>query len=314
MFFCGIFFAGFRHFLYFVNFSFKKHIIGRQKSTKEKRMKAHNSRIVAISIIASILIGGCATRDNALNITDLNISKNSILVEHENIKSATAILIKKTEMCDRLSQEQKTLSSSIAESNSRNRELFAKIDEMNTRLSMFTDEIGFLKTEIENLKSKSREVIHPIVQREHDDNQTVDINTSIKNIVVPKIPKVSAAKVSSKSPRLSTQQKKRKQSVQECTVNAKQERSNEPKQNAIKIVVSSPVAMNFQDVTGRIIVNHSKVFVRTSPELTAKSVSTHVQEGDVFTYVAKNKDWFKLKSGKYISSKVVVDLSEQNKK
>lgn len=276
-------------------------------------MKAHNSRIVAISIITSILIGGCATRDNALNITDLNISKNSILVEHENIKSATAILIKKTEMYDRLSQEQKTLSSSIAESNSRNRELSAKIDEMNTRLSMFTDEIGFLKTEIENLKSKSREVIHPIVQREHDDNQTVDINTSIKNIVVPKIQKVSAAKVSSKSPSLSTQQKKHKQSVQECTVNAKQERSDGPKQNAIKIV-ASPVAMNFQDVTGRIIVNHPNVFARTSPELTAKSVSTHVQEGDVFTYVAKNKDWFKLKSGKYISSKVVIDLSEQNKK
>jgi len=273
-------------------------------------MKTQNSRIVAISIIASILIGGCATHDSALNISDLNISKNSILVEHENIKSATAILIKKTEAYDRLSQEQKNLFSTMNESNSHYRELSAKNDELNTRLSLLTDEVGFLKTEIKNLKLKSIETIAPIIQRDMDENKTVDINTSIKNIVAKKTPKIPAVKVTPANPRISMQQKRRKQSVQECTVNANKQYNNEPKQ----IIVSPPVSMNFQDVSGRVIVNHSKVFVRTSPELTTKSVSTQVQEGDIFTYVAKNKDWFKLKSGKYISSKVVVDLSGQQKK
>jgi hypothetical protein len=270
-------------------------------------MVVNNGKIFAVSILASILISGCVPQGAALNVADLNISKNSIMIEHENIKSATAILIKKSEGYDRFQLDQKNMALQINESNSRYQDLLNKNDDLRSRLSIVSDEVGYLKNEIETLKAKHFESLRSAEKTIIDENKSISINNSPGEIIAPAIPKVTTIKLSAEHVPLNNKKKKAEPDLVTSTSN--KTNHTQSKKPPIHTIVAPAVSMSFQDSEGKVIVNRPNVFVRTAPELTVKSKSENVGEGDVFTYVAKNKDWYRLKSGAYISSHAVVDLT-----
>lgn len=82
-----------------------------------------------------------------------------------------------------------------------------------------------------------------------------------------------------------------------------------PSAHKKKIIAPAVVAVveEFHDEEGRVIVKYKKAFTRTSPELLKRAIGPRVNEGDIFTFVAKSDRWYKLKSGLYISKMVVCE-------
>lgn len=109
------------------------------------------------SLVVIPFLVGCATPDpksQQLGSLELNISKDSAIVEQENIKSAVAILIKKTEKGDIELAESKSLSNqnkdSIQQLIQQIKQLSSKVDDISVKSSMTTDDIKTLK---DNLSS-----------------------------------------------------------------------------------------------------------------------------------------------------------------
>lgn len=88
-------------------------------------------------------------------------------------------------------------------------------------------------------------------------------------------------------------------------------KEKEPKKKVRKTKkVSAPaVEEKFEDADGRVVVKYKNAFTRHSPTFGKKSKSTEANEGDIFTYVAKSENWYKLTSGDYISKTVVCETS-----
>lgn len=258
------------------------------------------AHIFAVSSI-SLVLSGCVAHNNEpkLNIADLNISKNSHMVEHENMKSATSILIKKSEQYDRIATEQKNLSSALLENNTKIRQLNAKDDDLSMKILFLTDEINKLQNEVLSLKSKQKE---PIANPISTVVESPQINTPVAPIV--KTEPVPNSKVENNKPKRSI---KDKDSAKKTSQKCPQDLSKK------NVLIAAPVVEDFSTSEGKIIVSKNNVFVRSEPIAEKKYVSNSVNEGDVFTYIAQSRSWYKLKSGKYISKKVVVDLSTVKK-
>lgn len=264
------------------------------------------TKIFAISTI-TLIFSGCVAQPAGPkhNGADLNISKNAQFIEHENIKSATAILIKKSESYDRIGAEQKNLSSLISENTSLIKQLNTKNDDMSMKLLFLTDEINLLKNELAALKMKQKDSTLPAISTPAASTPPTT-QLPIDSIAAPsvKIESVPNTKVSNVP--VKTSQKKRP-TAQKATQKCQSAPSKK------KVINADPIIETFSDSEGKIIVNKKGVFVRSAPVAEKKYVSANVGEGDVFTYIAQSPNWYKLKSGSYISKKVVVDLSAAKK-
>lgn len=275
----------------------KKHIKDRKTEGVLMQYIAH---IFAISTI-SLALSGCVAHNSEPkpNITDLNISKNSQIVEYENVKLATAILIKKSEQIDRLGVEQKSLSSMLNDSSTKIRELNTKNEDLSMKILFLTDEVNKLQNEISAFKSKQKELSSEIAPLSIEQNEPAN-----QTVPVLKVESLPNSKVENKKPNSTAKyQSVAKKPIQKCQNDA-------PKK---KILNAAPIIETFSPREGKIIVNRKNVFVRSEPIAEKRYVSDSVNDGDVFTYVAESRSWYKLKSGNYISKKVAVDLSVSKK-
>lgn len=116
------------------------------------------------SLVAIPFFIGCAKPDiknQQLSDSELNISKDSVIVEQENLKSAVAILIKKSEQGNREAAEAKALSNlnrdSVQQLAQQIKQLNSRIDEIFVKISMTSDDIMALRGSLSSLKSSGVE-------------------------------------------------------------------------------------------------------------------------------------------------------------
>lgn len=74
-------------------------------------------------------------------------------------------------------------------------------------------------------------------------------------------------------------------------------------------VYIAPAIEDFDDEEGKVIVKYKTAFTRSSPNKLKSSKATAVKEGEIFNYVAKSENWYKLKSGLYINKMVVCETT-----
>lgn len=255
-------------------------------------------------ITSVFLLSGCAPQPKInYNETDINATANSTAIQFESLKTATAILIKKTEVYDRALSEHRALSQSVNQKDATLNTISTSHEDLSTKVLLLTNEISGLKNEIDTLKNLQKQ------------NQA-EVIPAISPLSQPSTsaqtePSVSHSKSTKKSN--SSNQKTKKSPTKSSTKNTEPSKQKSTDLKKTDAPSSHHVPSGFTKETGKVIVRFKNTFVRTAPEPLKSTESNCVKEGDVFTYSAKNDNWYLLKSGKYISRKSVVELSTSKK-
>ena len=256
-------------------------------------------------LISSVfLLSGCAPQPKInYNETDINATANSTAIQFESLKTATAILIKKTEVYDRALSEHRALSQSVNQKDATLNTISTSHEDLSTKVLLLTNEISGLKNEIDtlkNLQKKNQTEVIPAIAPLSQPSTSVQTEPSIPH---------SKSNKKSNSPDQKTKKSPTRQSTK--STEPSKEKSTDGKQTDHSTTHCIPV--EFTEETGKVIVRFKNTFVRTAPKPLKSTESNSVKEGEVFSYTAKNDNWYLLKSGKYISKKSVVELSTSKK-
>lgn len=85
----------------------------------------------------------------------------------------------------------------------------------------------------------------------------------------------------------------------------KEKKKKSIKKRVKKIFVPAEKPEEFEDATGVVEVIYKDSFARAAPNLLRPTVAEPIHKGEQFNYTGKSKSWYRLKSGLYVSKKVV---------
>lgn len=91
--------------------------------------------------------------------------------------------------------------------------------------------------------------------------------------------------------------------------NVKKEKKKKiAKKRIKKILVPAEKPEEFEDVAGMVEVIYKDSFTRAAPNLLRPTVAEPIHKGEQYSYTGKSKSWYRLKSGLYVSKRVVREI------
>lgn len=278
--------------------------------------------ITLISVATALIISGCTSiQDKSLDISDLNISRNSAMLEHENIKAATAILIKKSKQYDMLVADNKNMLEELNGAKKNILSLQKTVDDQSMKISFLSGDMVTLSGLVKSLQEKKAILVtdtnNSVPKKEH-----VNVFTDTQ-IVVPKV-EIVKMPVNKNVPNQKPKEKKviipiKKEKVEICQPsNHSSDKSTHPlvkKDGPIetKIVAKEIVKSPFVPSVGKVLLKNDAFFY-SSPSNEQKNKGDKVKEGALIEYIGKSKNWYQISDGKYLEKVVAVDVSLNQKK
>lgn len=280
----------------------------------------------SLSAFALFALSGCAPQAKP-DFQDLNLSKNSSMVENEKMRMATAILIKKSRDSDMtfrsmsgMNQKQLEMDSILSKMNLTIADLMAKISILSEETSQLKEQVVLLsaKTTLQTSKIEKNDITTS------QDNKPALIQSKAENtqVTVPKVISIPMPKdktVRYKNREDKKERKEKKQSVKaECspksetilpiTEQPKVQKTLTP--NGPKNQTNNLQGNDMNQIAGKIIVNRN-TYTYKIPENDAAQKSQRIKEGEVLEYVGYNDKWYKLKSGEFVKATSSINLSDK---
>lgn len=80
------------------------------------------------------------------------------------------------------------------------------------------------------------------------------------------------------------------------------------KKRVKKILIPAEKPEDFDEAVGVVEVTHKDSFARAAPNLLRPTVAEPIHRGERFNYTGESKSWYRLKSGLYVSKRVVMKV------
>lgn len=284
-------------------------------------------KTVFISAVAAVIFTGCAHKDIGLAQTggDLNISRNSIISEHENMKMAVAILIKKNAEQERQGSELKDIAIKMSNIEANLKSQSLRASDIQMRFDLLASEISNIKSQLDAIKIRNNPPAEQAPTQKQGLSSEIkatpsDLNSSFLTVsptnkeVGNKKQNSARAKPQNKCAKENTGVSSPKHPLKKINMSGQYSTSDKTETEVVKLESTKKLqgkTYNMKEMTGKLITKFENVYSHRIPSLDKETRADKISNGAELLYVAKGKDWYRLNNGNFIHKSVVVDLTEQ---